>query len=286
MNSDGSGLTRLTDVEEPDLGPTWSPDGARIAFVSLRDDPGDQFTKDDIFVMNADGTGQTNLTNSTTFEARPDWSPDGARIAFVRALGFTSVQAEIFVMNPDGSGQTNLTNDSASDEEPAWSPDGTRLVFTSGRSGAVEIWTSNADGSSPVMLTSSHGNTSPAWQPIPQIPPFAFTGFFAPVDNPPTVNVGKAGRGVPVKFSLGGDQGLDIFLAGFPRFVAEPCNPSDQQDPLETTTDSPGGLSYDALSEQYTYVWKTGQRVAGRCGQLELGLTDGSSHTALFRFTR
>jgi TolB protein len=41
--------------------PSWSPDGTKIAFVSLRDG------NSDIFVMNADGSGQTNLTGPSTF---------------------------------------------------------------------------------------------------------------------------------------------------------------------------------------------------------------------------
>src|SRR5439155_10377852 len=45
---------------------------------------------------------------------------------------------------------------------------------------------------------------------------FNFTGFFQPVDNPPVYNRVKAGSGIPVKFSLGGDQGLDIFATDFP----------------------------------------------------------------------
>jgi hypothetical protein len=35
---------------------------------------------------------------------------------------------------------------------------------------------------------------------------YTFTGFFSPVDNPPTVNVAKAGSAIPVKFSLGGNR--------------------------------------------------------------------------------
>src|SRR6266545_1132510 len=46
--------------------------------------------------------------------------------------------------------------------------------------------------------------------------PFDFSGFFPPVDNPPAVNVVNAGRAIPVKFSLSGDKGLNIFAAGFP----------------------------------------------------------------------
>lgn len=40
------------------------------------------------------------------------------------------------------------------------------------------------------------------------------------------------------------------------------------------------------MTQQYTYVWKTDKSWAGRCGRLELGLTDGSDHHALFQFVR
>src|SRR5262249_27214781 len=45
---------------------------------------------------------------------------------------------------------------------------------------------------------------------------YTFSGFFQPVDNLPTVNSVKAGSAIPVKFSLDGNQGLNIFAAGSP----------------------------------------------------------------------
>jgi uncharacterized repeat protein (TIGR01451 family) len=49
-----------------------------------------------------------------------------------------------------------------------------------------------------------------------EVSPYNFTGFFAPIENPPTFNEMKAGQAAPIKFSLGGDQGLNIFAAGSP----------------------------------------------------------------------
>jgi hypothetical protein len=121
-------------------------------------------------------------------------------------------------------------------------------------------------------------------------PPFPFAGFFAPVENPgPTetvVNVAKAGAGIAVRFSLGGNQGLAIFRAGYPKFTYTACAAGGTDDPVDATTSSPGGLSFSETTGQYTYVWRTERAWAGACGRFDLGLVDRSDHHALFRFTR
>src|SRR5258707_13233200 len=48
---------------------------------------------------------------------------------------------------------------------------------------------------------------------------YDFTGFFSPVNNPPTLNSVVAGRAIPVKFSLSGDKGLNIFAVNSPYSV-------------------------------------------------------------------
>jgi protocatechuate 3,4-dioxygenase beta subunit len=115
---------------------------------------------------------------------------------------------------------------------------------------------------------------------------FDFDGFFRPVDNLPTVNSVKAGQAVPVKFSLGGDQGLDIFAADYPKSAVIPCESTALVDGVEQTVTAGGSsLSYDATSDTYTYVWKTSKSWAsGTCRQLVLELSDGSVHRANFKF--
>jgi hypothetical protein len=113
----------------------------------------------------------------------------------------------------------------------------------------------------------------------------AFTGFFAPVDNPPIVNVVTAGKAIPVIFSLGGDRGLAIFAAGSPRVVTIPCGAGAPTDAIETTvTANSSGLQYDAATGRYTYVWKTQKNWSG-CRRLELAFVDGSVRAADFRFS-
>jgi hypothetical protein len=104
------------------------------------------------------------------------------------------------------------------------------------------------------------------------------------VENPLTTNVVKAGRSIPVKFGLGGDQGLEIFAAGYPKSGTIPANPNASVDPIETVSAGASGLSYDAASDQYTYVWKTDKAWSGQTRELVLKLTDGSEHKANFKF--
>jgi predicted extracellular nuclease len=114
---------------------------------------------------------------------------------------------------------------------------------------------------------------------------FAFDGFYAPVNNPPTFNVVKAGSAVPVKFSLGGDFGLDIFETGFPKARQIACNSGADTDNIEeTVTAGKSELGYDSATDQYTYVWKTKKAWAGTCQRLILRFVDGTVVRANFQF--
>jgi Tol biopolymer transport system component len=81
MNANGSNQTGLIFTSAPfkDEQPAWSPDGAKVAFVSTRDSIIETWTETDdeggiltrtavrtnkeVHVMNANGTNQVRLTN-------------------------------------------------------------------------------------------------------------------------------------------------------------------------------------------------------------------------------
>jgi uncharacterized repeat protein (TIGR01451 family) len=118
-----------------------------------------------------------------------------------------------------------------------------------------------------------------------EVLPYNFTGFFAPIDNPPTFNEMKAGQAAPVKFSLGGDQGLNIFAAGSPSSVQIGCATGDPILPVEETEMAgSSSLSYDSTTDHYKYTWKTESSWKNTCRQLTVTLRDGTVHVAKFKF--
>ena len=112
---------------------------------------------------------------------------------------------------------------------------------------------------------------------------YEFDGFFPPVNNAPAFNQARAGRSIPIKFSLNGDQGLDIFFTGYPMSVEIDCQTGDViGTPVSTFSNS--GLNYSAGSDQYNYVWQTDRSWSNSCRQFTLGLIDGSQRILYFNF--
>ncbi|HEX8474956.1 MAG TPA: PxKF domain-containing protein [Pyrinomonadaceae bacterium] len=114
---------------------------------------------------------------------------------------------------------------------------------------------------------------------------YNFTGFFSPIGNLPALNNVKAGSTIPIKFSLSGNKGLNIFAPGFPASGTIPCNTNDPAvDLMEIDASGNSGLTYDAGSDQYHYNWKTLKAWEGTCRQLVVRLNDGTDHRANFKF--
>jgi probable HAF family extracellular repeat protein len=121
----------------------------------------------------------------------------------------------------------------------------------------------------------------------PTSPQYSFSGFFAPISNLPTVNRARAGQAIPVKFSLGGNHGIDIFAPGLPLSQPIACDAAAPTDAVEATgTAGQSSLSYDPATDQYVYIWKTDRRWANSCRRLTVRFNDGTEHSAHFEFTR
>lgn len=163
INNDGTMLTRLTSEPMLVMHPTWSPDGAQIAFEACQ---GGDFSTDcpegesfDIYVVNADGSNLTNLTNHSAADRFPSWLPSG-EIAF---SSDRSGKDEIYRMNADGSGLKQITNGQTRNDEPRWSPDGRWLAYHCTQDSTTEICILPASGSDQVIRIAG---TSPVWSPM------------------------------------------------------------------------------------------------------------------------
>lgn len=120
---------------------------------------------------------------------------------------------------------------------------------------------------------------------------YNWNGFFRPIDNKDStdkyiLNQVKAGSAIPVKFSLNGNMGLSIFATGFPKSGIINCELGATVDLVEeTVTAGSSSLSYDPLTDQYNYVWKT-EKSYSNCRQLQVTLIDGQTYYASFKFTK
>ena len=114
MNTDGTGLTRLTFSDATDSRPAWSPDGKHIVFTIFRDGNAE------IYTMDADGSDLTRLTFNDADDTSPAWSPKGSNGGRIVFTSTRDGNAEIYTMNTDGSDLTRLTFNDASDSSPHW----------------------------------------------------------------------------------------------------------------------------------------------------------------------
>lgn len=165
MNSDGSGVVRLTNNSFNDIHANWSPDGQTIVYACR---PNFNY---DICTINVDGSNPVQLTNTAADELTPSFSPDASKLVFGSAREFGDGSWSIFTMNADGSGETQLIFDGefVTNDQPSWSPDGAHLVFRSnrGKNGYWRIWRMTSTGGSLVPFTDDLVNapSSPGYSP-------------------------------------------------------------------------------------------------------------------------
>lgn len=170
-NADGTSATPLNFEGVISPFPTfssisWSPDGRRIAFIALVDQP----RQSAIFTVNADGTDLKQVSRSELSHVDLDYSPNGRQLVFSAALPGLPINREIFTINVDGSGEKRLITSAFDEESPTWSPDGRRIAFAVIERGpgffskAGKIHVMNADGSNQINISNNDGiDTQPDW---------------------------------------------------------------------------------------------------------------------------
>ena len=137
-------------------GPTWSPDGRRLALAEGR--------YDSIYVVDADGSSLRRLTKRAYNEYAFAWSPDGRTILYGREdrLG-------IYVIGANGRNDHKVTSDSPAPiawGALAWAPDGRAIAYATDRTGNGDLYVIGAEGRNKRRLTwSAHTDLAPSWAP-------------------------------------------------------------------------------------------------------------------------
>ena len=143
-DADGENEVIATQGKEPIISPSWSPDGSKVAYVSMEDRKPVVYLQD---LM----TGRRNvISNQKGNNSAPSWSPDGSTLAVALSKDGNT---EIYSVNSSGTGHKRLTNNPAIDTEPQFSADGRTIYFTSDRSGGPQIYKMSAAGGNATRVT-------------------------------------------------------------------------------------------------------------------------------------
>ena len=156
----GGAPRQLTNERAAIMGPpTWSQDGASVIFSSTKGgDPA-------LWTIPASGGAATRMEGTGTATWHPVVAKETGHMAAQKILRSSGVYCLPVDGEPGKNTPAVVTATNGRNEGPRLSPDGRRLVFMSDRSGYLDIWVSNRDGSSAVQLTNLHGSGTPRWSP-------------------------------------------------------------------------------------------------------------------------
>ena len=204
------GTTLRLTSEWDNVGGTWTADGRRVVYRSLR--PG----ATGLYIKNIDGTGLEEFLHDTENAGfNQDLSRDGFLVFGDRGdlwslkLG-AATEPESFLATKFGEGQ------------PAFSPDGRWLAYTSNESGHAEVYVRSFPDPGPRYPISTDGGRQPRWARNGSELFFA-TGdeiHAVAIETEPTVRVSKSRR----LFDVRGLRSFDVAPDG--RFLVIHDDPS------------------------------------------------------------
>ena len=213
---------RLTSGMRLVHSPVWTPDGREIIFSAAGDaDQG-------LWRVAASGA---SAARRLVMVGGGAWSPsissDGQRLVYEHRTMRSSLW-RVGVGAPDGAAE-RITSSTRGEAWPSYSPDGTRIAFSSDRSGSLEIWMADADGSGSVKMTSlEQFSVGPEWSP----------------------------DGRWIVFQSSGETGSQLYVVGAAGGVSRPLT-DGQEDELQPSWSPDGEWIYFMSSRSGTkQIWR------------------------------
>jgi Tol biopolymer transport system component len=182
MNSDTTGMkTLITDKQAQVRFASWSPDGKKIAFYTLRGQDQKILNKYRmvneylLYLMDATGQNQRRLVDFPVIDF--GWAPDSRRLYIISAYespdrnslevmnGTLHALANVYVLDTQ-TGDIKRLPGSGRNCSAAWSPDGTRIAVGFGIGDNCGIFVVSPDGARAERLTDGATiDFRPAWSP-------------------------------------------------------------------------------------------------------------------------
>lgn len=156
-DADGENALAAFTSPEPIISPSWSPNGAQLAYVSFE-------SRKPVVYAHEVATGRRRLlANFKGSNSAPAWSADGRQLAVTLTLDGNS---QIYLMDASGGEARRLTQSGSIDTEPAYAPNGRQIYFVSDRGGAPQIYRMDVQGQNVERVTfTGNYNISPSLSP-------------------------------------------------------------------------------------------------------------------------
>ncbi len=242
-------LTNSSGAHDRDA--AWSPDGARIAFIS------DRTGEEELYVVDQAGTGAAEqLTHGGTAQRfGPRWSPDGKRIAFADKDGalytYSFDDKKVATIASTVRGQIG---------DYAWSAKGNFLAFSmpgENGFGRVHVW-SPKDGQLHAVTDGQFEANSPAWDPDGNYLFYLSDREFAPQIS-------------GAEFNYATNRSTGIFAVALRKSVKHPFPPQSDEVTIDAPAATPAAtpaapeftIDFDALATRITRVPVEADNIGG-----------------------
>lgn len=267
--------SRVPEYTDPDSGLPWFADAVTVSFTPQGDPP---------LADGSPGSGIVSTANPQTFTIAGRHVATGSS---TDAAGNPSPNAEYAVLVDTDPPVVGFQSCPAAVllgaiAQIAWSATDAGAGVSGPTLGTVNLTTSSIGS-----YTATHAVSDNVGHPTTASCTYSviwdFAGFRAPLRSHPSFSAIAAASLVNVVFSLGGDQGLDVFAPGYPASAPIACASSALLDAGEPTL-SQGPLTFSSSTGRYTYKWVTRTEWRGTCRQLVVKLRDGTFHRANLEF--